>query len=155
MLGATLTVAIISVHGKRCQGGSKGRTQVRPEPSIQPRPTFITQNMPHGVDGSIVLVPNGAPPHRSDLHLPPQDIKRVCERLADGPSERAAEELARDRRVVRRRNDPPQELVCGKVAPHVRRHAGRGRHDSPVETADAALLSHYFEGHLPHPRHLW
>lgn len=135
--------------------GSKGLTQVGPKPSIQPRPAFIPQNMPRGVDCPTVLVSNGASPHRSDLHLPPQDIKRICECLADGASEGAAEKLARDSRVVRWCDDPPQELVCGKVTSHVRRHAGRGRHYSPIETADAALLSHYFERHVPHPRRLW
>ena len=110
--------------------------------------------MPHSIDRAIVLVSKGTMTHRRDLHLPPQDIKRIRERLADGASEGAAEELARDGRVVGRGDDPPQELVCGKIAPHVRRHARCGRHYSPIETAHAALLSHYFERHLPHPGHL-
>jgi hypothetical protein len=135
--------------------GSKGLTQVGPKPSIQPRPAFIPQNMPHGIDCSIVLVSHDACPIAVTCIFLLRTSNGICERLADGASEGPAEKLARDSRVVGRCDDPPQKLVCGKVAPHVRRHAGRGRHYSPVETADAALLSHYFEGHLPHPRHLW
>ena len=110
--------------------------------------------MPHSIDGAFILVSHRTMSHRSDLHLPPQDIKRICERLADGASEGTAEELARDRRVVGWCDDPPQKLVCGKVAPYIRRDAGRGRHYPSVETADAAFLPHDFKSHLPHPRRL-
>ena len=164
ILGATLTARSLSVYKIKDFVDAK-RTQVWPEPSIQPSHTLRLYYTSQGVKCTSVL---DAPTlHPSNLHLPPQHIKWVCQGLRyrtytpsrpsaalikpnSLTSQSATRQFTRHTALARWCDYASQELVRRKVDTNVGRHTNSGSDQAPIQGTKPAFFTHNFEGHAPH-----